>query len=261
MSVHIAWERRGAGEPLLLIHGLGYARWGWEPVLPELAARFDVLLFDNRGIGESDAPPGPYTVEQLAADAVQVLDEAGVERAHVVGTSLGGMVAQELALSYPERVDRLVLACTTPGGSGAHPMPQGTVALIALAATLEPDVALRRYVENALAPATPTEHPALVEEILAHRLAAPQDPVAWVAQASAGAAFDRFDRMAEIAAVTLVQTGTEDGVVDPRNSELLAEAIPSARLERFAGAGHLFFWEQPEAFVESVTRFLEDRGR
>ena len=93
VSVHIAWERHGSGEPLLLIHGLGYARWGWEPVLPGLAERFDVLLFDNRGIGESDAPPGPYTVEQLAGDAVQVLDEAGVERAHVVGTSLGGMVA------------------------------------------------------------------------------------------------------------------------------------------------------------------------
>ena len=260
MSVHIAWERHGSGDPLLLIHGLGYARWGWEPVLPGLAERFDVLSLDNRGIGESDAPPGPYTVEQLAGDAVQVLDEAGVERAHVVGTSLGGMVAIELALTAAERVDRLVLACTTPGGANAHPMPQGTVALIALAATLEPDVALRRYVENALAPAIPIERSELVEEILAHRLAAPQDPVAWVAQASAGATFDRFDRLAEIAAPTLVQTGTEDGVVDPRNSELLAERLPNARLERFAGAGHLFFWEQPEAFVESVTRFVEDRS-
>ena len=120
----IAWERHGAGEPLLLVHGLGYARWGWEPVLPGLAERFDVLLFDNRGIGESDAPPGPYTVAELAGDAVAVLDEAGVERAHVVGTSLGGMVAQELALAHPGRVDRLVLACTTPGGPQAFPLPE-----------------------------------------------------------------------------------------------------------------------------------------
>src|SRR6185436_4372412 len=106
---------------------LGYARWGWEPVLPELAEQFDVILFNNRGIGESDAPPGPYTVAELAADAVQVLDEAGVERAHVLGTSLGGMVAQELALAAPERVDRLVLACTTPGGAESFPMPERTV--------------------------------------------------------------------------------------------------------------------------------------
>jgi len=161
VSVRIAWERHGRGAPLLLIHGLGYARWGWEPVLPGLAERFDVILFDNRGIGESDAPPGPYTAAEMADDAIQVLDEAGVGRAHVVGTSLGGMVAQELALGHPDRVDRLVLACTTPGGPKAHPMPQRTLTLMAEAATLEPAVALRRFVENALAPATVAEHPEL----------------------------------------------------------------------------------------------------
>ena len=252
----IAWDRRGNGAPLLLIHGLGYARWGWEPVLPELAEQFDVILFDNRGIGESDAPPGPYTVAEMAADAVQVLDEAGVARAHVVGTSLGGMIAQELALAYPERVDRLVLACTTPGGQKAHPMPQVTVALMAEAATLEPAVALRRFVENALAPATVAAHPELVEQIMAHRLATAQQPAAWAAQASAGATFDAYDRLGGLAAPTLVQHGDEDVVVDPRNADLLVELLPDARLERVPG-GHLFFWEAPEQFVASVAAFLE----
>ena len=253
----IAWNRRGNGAPLLLIHGLGYARWGWEPVLPELAEQFDVILFDNRGIGESDAPPGPYTVAEMAADAVQVLDEAGVARAHVVGTSLGGMIAQELALAYPERVDRLVLACTTPGGQKAHPMPQVTVALMAEAATLEPAVALRRFVENALAPATVEAHPEIVEQIMAHRLATAQQPAAWAAQASAGATFDAYDRLGALAAPTLVQHGDEDVVVDPRNADLLVELLPDARLERVPG-GHLFFWEAPEQFVSSVSGFLED---
>ena len=109
----------GAATPLLLIHGLGYARWGWEPVLPSLAERFDVILFDNRGIGESDAPPGPYTAAEMAADAVQVLDEAGVERAHVVGTSLGGMVAQELALSSPSVSSGSCWPARRPAGEGA----------------------------------------------------------------------------------------------------------------------------------------------
>jgi pimeloyl-ACP methyl ester carboxylesterase len=254
----IAWERRGSGAPLLLIHGLGYARWGWEPVLPELAEQFDVILFDNRGIGESDAPPGPYTVAEMAADAVQVLDETGVARAHVVGTSLGGMIAQELALAYPERVDRLVLACTTPGGSKAHPMPQVTVALMAEAPTLEPVVALRRFVENALAPATVEAHPELVEQIMAHRLAAAQQPAAWAAQASAGATFDAYERLGGLASPTLVQHGDEDVVVDPRNADLLVELLPDARLERVPGTGHLFFWEAPERFVSSVSAFLED---
>ena len=252
----IAWDRRGNGAPLLLIHGLGYARWGWEPVLPELAEQFDVILFDNRGIGESDAPPGPYTVAEMAADAVQVLDEAGVARAHVVGTSLGGMIAQELALAHPERVDRLVLACTTPGGQKAHPMPQVTVALMAEAATLEPAVALRRFVENALAPATVEAHPEIVEQIMAHRLATAQQPAAWAAQASAGATFDAYDRLGALAAPTLVQHGDEDVVVDPRNADLLVELLPDARLERVPG-GHLFFWEAPEQFVASVAAFLE----
>ena len=258
MSVRIAWERHGRGAPLLLIHGLGYARWGWEPVLPGLAAQFDVILFDNRGIGESDPPPGPYTAAEMADDAIQALDEAGVDRAHVVGTSLGGMVAQELALGYPDRVDRLVLACTTPGGPNAHPMPQQTVALMAEAATLEPAVALRRFVENALAPATVAEHPELVDRIMAHRLATAQQPAAWAAQASAGATFDAYDRLGELAAPTLVQHGGEDVVVDPQNADLLVELLPDARIEPFPGTGHLFFWEAPERFVSSVSAFLED---
>jgi 3-oxoadipate enol-lactonase len=258
VSVRIAWERHGSGTPLLLIHGLGYARWGWEPVLPGLAERFDVMLFDNRGIGESDAPPGPYTAAEMADDAIQVLDEAGVGRAHVVGTSLGGMVAQELALGHPDRVDRLVLACTTPGGPKAHPMPQRTLTLMAEAATREPAVALRRFVENALAPATVAEHPELVDRILAHRIATAQDPVAWAAQAAAGATFDAFERLGALAARALVQHGDEDVVVDPRNADLLVELLPDARLERLQGTGHLFFWEAPERFVSSVSAFLED---
>jgi pimeloyl-ACP methyl ester carboxylesterase len=256
MSVKIAWERHGSGPPLLLIHGLGYARWGWEPVLPGLAERFDVILFDNRGIGESDAPAGPYTAAEMASDAIQVLDEAGIERAHVVGTSLGGMVAQELAVGRPERVERLVLACTTPGGAKAHPMPQVTVALMAEAATLEPAVALRRFVENALAPATVAAQPELVDRIMAHRLATAQDPVAWAAQAAAGATFDAYERLGALTAATLVQHGDEDGVVDPRNAELLVALLPDARLERYPGTGHLFFWEAPARFVSSVSAFL-----
>ena len=100
----------------MLIQGLGYARWGWGRGRPPRASVL-VVIFDNRGIGASDIPPGPYTVADLAGDAVSVLDAAGLERAHVIGASLGGMAAQELALAAPRRVDRLVLACTTPGGA------------------------------------------------------------------------------------------------------------------------------------------------
>jgi 3-oxoadipate enol-lactonase len=243
----IAWERHGSGPPLLLIHGLGYARWGWEPVVEPLSGSFEVLLFDNRGIGESDAPPGPYTAAELAGDAVQVLDEAGVDRAHVAGTSLGGMVAQELALGWPKRVDRLVLACTTPGGAQSYPMPSRTVELMQARATL------REYVENALKPDPRRE---LVDRILAHRERTAQRFEPWAAQAAAGAAFDASDRLGALTVPTLVQHGDGDVVVDPRNSDLLVAAIPDARLSVYLGAGHLFMWQEPGRFVRELEEFL-----
>src|SRR4029078_2260636 len=150
--------------------------------------------------GESDAPPGPYTAAELAADAAQVLDEAGVPRAHVLGTSLGGMVAQELALAAPERVERLVLACTTAGGQESFPMPEQTVKLLTSGATL------RQFVENALAPEPDAE---VVERILRHREATAQPLEAWSAQAAAGATFDALDRVAGIAAPTPTPPGTD----------------------------------------------------
>jgi len=253
VSVRIAWERRGEGSPLVLIHGLGYARWGWEPVVDALAEQFEVLLLDNRGIGESDAPPGPYTAEEMAGDVLRVLDEAAVARAHVLGTSLGGMIAQDVALAAPERVERLALACTTPGGPHAAPMPAQTVRLMAEAAALEPLVALRRFVENALAPEAPDE---LVERILAHRVKTAQPLDGWLAQAAAGQAFDAWDRLPEVDAPTLVLHGEQDVVVDPANAELLAARIPGARVEMFPNCGHLLFWEQPSRFAQIVSEFL-----
>jgi pimeloyl-ACP methyl ester carboxylesterase len=249
----IAWEAQGKGAPLLLVQGLGYTRSGWGPAREALAQRYRVISFDNRGIGESEVPPGPYTVAQLAADAASVLERAGVARAHVVGASLGGMVAQEIALSYPDRVDRLVLACTTAGGNGSYPMPEQTQRLMVDSIGMEPRVALRRFVENALAPSAPT---ALADEIYAYRLANPPNAAGWGAQAAAGASWDAFERVGLIAAPTLVISGTHDSVVDARNSRLLAERIPNARLELIDDAGHMLFWERPGEFIRLVTEFL-----
>jgi len=250
--MRIAWEETGSGPPLLLVQGLGYARWSWEPVVPGLAERYRVISFDNRGIGESDKPPGPYTAREMADDALQVLDEAAVGRAHVLGASLGGMIAQELAVAAPARVEKLVLCCTTPGGGATVPMPEVTVRLFAEAGSLPPEVALRRYVENALAPDAPA---ALVERLYERRLANPPDPVGWPAQAAAGMGFQGVEGAIE--APTLLLTGTEDNVVDPANTDVLAARISGARVERIPGTGHLFFWEQPDAVVRIVTEFLQ----
>ncbi|HET7045356.1 MAG TPA: alpha/beta hydrolase [Gaiellaceae bacterium] len=249
--MRIASEERGSGTPLLLVMGLGYGRWGWEPLVGPLAERHRVVWYDNRGIGESDVPAGPYTVAELATDAVQVLDERGIERAHVAGTSLGGMVALELALSHADRVEKLALLCTTAGGESVFPMPEVTQRLFAEAPGLEPDVALRRFVENAV-----SARGALVDDLYAKRLANPPDPAGWQGQAAAGATFDASARIGAIDRETVVLTGDEDNVIDPRNSELLAGRIPGARLRVFPGTGHLFFWERPAEVAAALTEFL-----
>jgi len=251
--MRIAWESQGAGAPVLLVHGLGYTREGWGPLRERLARRYRVLSYDNRGIGESEIPAGPYSVDELAADALHVLDEAAVERAHVLGASLGGMAAQALAAAHPERVDRLVLVATTPGGAAARPLPEATRRLMAEAPSLPPEVALRRFVANALGAGAPV---ALADEIYAYRLEHPPDPVGWAGQAAAGATWDANGRLDRIEAPTLIVAGTADTVVDPRNSQLLADRIPGARLERLEGAGHVLFWERPEEFAAIVERFL-----
>ena len=253
--MNIAWESLGGGPPLLLIHGLGYERHGWGPLPRLLAEDFRVLVFDNRGIGESDVPPGPYSTGQMAGDALGVLDAAGVQRAHVIGTSLGGMVAQELVLAAPERVDRLVLACTTPGHD-TYPIPQRTLDLAARFPTLAPEEAYRLGVENALADRTVAERPELVEEIYAYRLAHPPNMAGWQAQAGAALGFDAAPRLGEVRAPTLVQHGTGDHVVDVRNAPLLTELIPGARLELYDQLGHLFFWEEPARVAADLRSFL-----
>jgi len=256
-GTRIAWSEQGDGHPLLLIHGLGYAgSGGWGPVLGPLARRFRGLTCDTRGIGGSDRPPGPYSAALMADDALAVLQAAEVDGAHVVGTSLGGMVAQELALRHSWAVDNLVLACTTPGGTNAYPMPEQTVRLITQPLDLPPLERFQVFVRNALS--EPYDE-TMVEQLAQTRIEEAQPLDAWQAQAAAGIAHDALNRLAGIRAPTLVVTGTADEVVDPRNSELLADLIPNARLERVEGAGHLFFWQEPERFVSLLGEFLWSR--
>jgi pimeloyl-ACP methyl ester carboxylesterase len=166
------------------------------------------------------------------------------------------MIAQELAIEYPERVDALVLGCTTPGWPFAYPMPAASVALLSRTGRLPADVAVQRHVENALSSTTVSQRPELVEELVAHHRSRPSDPQAWYAQVAAGARYAGELRQSRIHARTLVIHGSADTVVDPRNAELLAARIPDARLVTLPDLGHLFFWEEPQVFVDTVTGFL-----
>jgi pimeloyl-ACP methyl ester carboxylesterase len=241
---------------LVLVQGLGLDRTGWDPVVPGLRRSFRLLLVDNRGAGSSDAPPRVFSVPEMARDVVAVLDAAGVDRAHVAGTSLGGMVAQELAIEHADRVNGLVLASTTPGWPRGYGMPAPTLRLMAETRRLPREQALRLHVENALSRTTVEDDPALLARLVDSLRSRPHDADAWFALAAAGGRYYGGSRYRDIRADTLIMHGTADTVVDPRNSTVLAEGIADSRLVLLEGLGHLFFWERPDVFVEEVTRFL-----
>jgi 3-oxoadipate enol-lactonase len=259
-SSRIAYELRGRigrrAPWLVLIQGLGFDRSGWAPVIPALRRRFRLVLIDNRGCGRSTTRDRKFTVADMALDVVAVLDKSRVARAHVLGASLGGMVAQELAIRHPQRVDRLVLACTTPGWPYGYPMPRTSVQRMTEAASLPVEVAQRALVENALAPATLETRPELVERIVRNQKERSSDPALWRALANAGATYSGGTRQSLIHAPTLIIYGGVDAVVDPRNSKLLAGRIPGSQVTVFPGLGHLFFWEEPAGFARAVTAFL-----
>jgi pimeloyl-ACP methyl ester carboxylesterase len=192
----------------------------------------------------------------MAADVAGVLDAAEIERTNVFGVSLGGYIAQELALTYPDRVQKLVLCSTAPGGPKSHPMPAAGLEAFGKYPTMEREAGLRLMVENSLGARGVRELPGLADEIFAYRLEHAPTLAAWQAQAYAGATFDAYDRVGAIAAPTLVVQGGADNVVDPRNAELLGELIPNARVEVVPDRGHLLVWEDSERVAELVTEFL-----
>jgi pimeloyl-ACP methyl ester carboxylesterase len=218
------------------------------------------VLVDNRGSGLSDLPAGSFGVADMAGDVVAVLDDAGVRRAHMMGVSLGGMMAQELAVDHPDRVDGLVLVSTMPGWPFAFPMPAVSVRLFAATASMTHEAALHRHAENALSPYTIERQPEVVDRLVDVQRSRPASPRAVSAQAAAGARYAGRLRQTRIRARTLVVQGSADTVVDPGNGGLLADRIPGARLMIFRDLGHLLFWQDPAGFAAAVIAFLLNTG-
>jgi pimeloyl-ACP methyl ester carboxylesterase len=240
--------------------GLGMNATGWWRTVPVLAgAGFRVVAFDNRGVGRSARPPGPYTVASMADDAVAVLDAAGIDRAHVYGISLGGMIAQEIALRRPERVDSLVLGATTPGGARAVAADEETLAFFRRRGEMSAEEAVWASVPYNYGPRTRVDRAQLIGEDIEQRLRFPIEPEPYAAQLAAALEHDAYDRLGAVDAATLVVHGEADRMVAPPNARLLAEAIPRAELVTFPEAGHLYFTDEPRA-DQAVARFLSERS-
>lgn len=258
-DIEIYYERAGDGPPLLFIGGTGgdlrHSPGVFDGPLPQ---RFDVLAYDQRGLGRTTKPARDYTMQEYGDDAAGLLDAVGWHRARVMGVSFGGMVAQELAIRHPDRVERLVLACTSSGGRGGASYPLHEIA------GLEPDARVRRHIalsDVANDEDWQRENPDAVRAMVefARARQPPVDDAAALGgarrQLEARRHHDTWDRLRTIRCPTLVCGGRRDGIAPPSNQEALAGGIPGAELAMFDG-GHLFLMQDRAAFPRIVDFLL-----
>jgi pimeloyl-ACP methyl ester carboxylesterase len=258
-DIEMYYVEAGAGEPLVLIMGFSGDHTAWGLQVRALAEAYRVIAFDNRGAGQTDTPDGPYTIRMMAGDTVGLMDALRIDRAHVLGVSMGGMIAQEIALNHPQRVRSLHLGCTLARPDG-YSHARGA-AWTEIRTRLSPEAALRAIFLWLFAPSTYNERPELVEQLLQGALANPyrQSLAGFLRQRDAIAGHDTLERLGAIRCPTLVTAAEDDILVPPRFSRELAERIPGAELRIVERAGHVYFWEQPDAFNELALEFLRKR--
>lgn len=249
-------EIHGQGEPLVLIPGLGTGHWLWFKQVAAFAKSFRAIIFDPPGVARSSRSEAAFSVRSLAATVANLLDALNIEQAHVVGASLGGFVAQEFALGYPQKTRSLVLCCTSAGGARHVPPSQNVLEAYASNSQLDADQRVRQNLLLSFTPRYVVEHAAEVERVLQMRLSnfVPDD--VYINQVRAGQSFDADARVSQLEAPTLIITGGDDRIVPSENSVNLAAAIPQAELVVVPGGSHMFFIEQADEFNAAVIEFI-----
>ncbi len=254
-DVHLHWGEQGDGEPLLLIMGLGGSSRAWYRLLPHVADRARVITFDNRGTGQSDRIRGSLGLDDMVGDALAVLDAAGVESAHVVGVSMGGMIAQHLALDHRERVSSLLLGCTTPNSRAGVP-PWRLLAASGIRG-VAPARAFDLIVPALYARRTRREHPERIREDFAMRARESTPGATFLAQLRAVGAHDTRSRLHELAGLPVtILHGDEDGLIPPARGRELARLIPGAHHAWIPDAGHIFMTDNEDATAQAVHEHL-----
>jgi 3-oxoadipate enol-lactonase len=252
LGARIHWDEEGNGAPLLLIMGLGWTSHAWYRSRPVLNEKYRTIALDNRGVGRSEAAAGPYSIAQMASDAAAVLNAARVNTAHVFGLSMGGMIAQEFALQYPNKVRSLILGCTAAGGPQAVRAEQEVLQVL-MTRGQDPEAfakAITPFIYDA------GTSPQRIEEdtVLRRKWYPPAD--AYFAQLQAIMAWEAYRRLAQISAPTLVIHGENDRLVPPQNGRLIAARIAGAKLVMIPGASHIFTTDQPDLAHAAVLDFL-----
>jgi pimeloyl-ACP methyl ester carboxylesterase len=255
-GVRIYWEETGSGPPLLLIMGLGYSHEMWHRTTPLVSKHFRTILFDNRGVGQSDVPAGPYPIATMAADAAAVLDAAGVNSADVYGVSMGGMIAQEFTIRYPQRVRKLILGCTACGGPKVVRADQEVNQALMMRGNMTVEQGIELMVPYIYDAGTPR---ARIDEDLAIRRATYPRAEAYMYQLQGILSWESYSRLDQINAPTLVIHGETDRLVPPGNGKLIAESMAGSKLVMLPHASHLYMTDQPEASHTAVMDFLLGR--
>ena len=252
-GINMYYEMEGEGFPLLALPGMGSSLEIWSPEYRNtLKAKYRLLLMDYRGIGRSDAPDVEYSVPMLARDIAELMTAVGITRANIMGLSLGGMIAQELALTWPEKVEKLVLCATHCGTKHYIPLPKyktnGKKAVEDVYAdSIVAGMYPREFVEN---------NPAKIEDIVSRETIFPLSPEIFERHYQAARAFDSYERLEQLNCPTLILAGDQDLMVNPENSRLLAQLIPQSKLQIIPGGGHGFLEQYPEQVIGLVMDFL-----
>lgn len=259
--MNIFYESKGGGEPLILIPGFASGAWSWFCQTNELAKYFRVITFDPRGIGRSgNGDLQNLSMQTFIADVLWILDDLKIEKVNVLGVSFGGFVAQEFAAAFPERVEKLILACTSAGGAN-HVKPDIE---ILLSFTRQPELSLgeqiRRFFRPAFTEKFHSENAATVEKVCRLREQNAVADAVYQAQLKAAFSFDFEAKLGAIKHETLVLTGDTDNLVPMRNSVNLAEKLPNARLEIIKNGSHIFFVENASDFNKTITNFLKNES-
>lgn len=252
-GVQLYYETHGQGDPLLLIAGIGYGTWLWFKQLPALSQNFQVVVLDNRGAGQSDKPDSEYTIALMAHDAYELLRALGIKKTHTLGVSLGGFIAQQLALDHPEIVRKLVLCSTSFGGPNML-LPKGDV-LQFMAFGAGKDT-FQYGLELAFGQDYLAQHPNEIAQLVRSMRRNPQPRYAYLRQLMAPAGFSSEERLSEVRSPVLVLAGEDDQVVPAENSRKLAAQLPNAQLKIFPKTKHLFFVEKADEVNKAMLDFL-----
>lgn len=260
-DINIYYEIHGEGEPLVLIQGLmGNSDLWWQEI-PAFAKEYQVIVFDNRGAGQTDAPDTPYSMKMLADDMAGLLSVIGIESAHIYGQSMGGIIAQEFVLSYPKMVISLILSCTSSGILLARQSDTGASRNITSSATLSPEEHAKGVVRSCVTPEFIKKNPEMIQEYMEQLLKHPAPPRGGIRQMQAILnASGTYERLPEIKVSTLVIHGDADQAVSVENASVLASRIPNAELVIFKNAGHVFL-ETKDEVNRTVLNFLRRHPR